>query len=122
VTLARFVGADDLHMHHCYLEADCTAGLIEFHTTANLRVRLHDLQLYNEDDTAGADAVHGIKDTQGGATGFIGPNIFVFLNKNAANISGAVVGANLVIFRPINVANLAGEATMAVDRVDSIDI
>ena len=122
VSLAQFVGSDDLHMHHCHLEADCTAGLIGFIGGASLRVHLHDLQLYNEDNTAGADAIQGIIDTITGSTGIIGPNIEVFLNLNAANVSGGVVGATFHCFRPIHVANVAGEGAMPIDRVDSTDV
>lgn len=121
VTLFRFVGADDLHVHHGYMFGDCTAGLIEFHTTASLGVFLHNLDLINDDATGGADAVHGIKDTVSGVTGQVGPYINVFLNANAANISGAVVGTSLFCQRPIMVCNLANEAGMASDRTDSTD-
>lgn len=122
VSLIELVGADDAHIHDCYLYGDCTLGLIQCITTPSLRVRMHDLKLYNEDATAGADAVEGILDTVTGSSGIIGPNIFVRLGLDAANISGAVVGATFTIFRPINVVNAAGECTMAVDRVDSTDI
>jgi len=121
VALILFVGADNLHMHHCRFFGDCSSGCVEFDGTASLWVLLHDLNVINEDATGGADAIHGIKDTVTGCTGQIGPNIYVFLNANAANISAAVVGATFFCQRPIMVCNLANEAGMASDRTDSTD-
>ena len=114
-------GADDLILRNINIWGDFALAPIEFRTNASARAWMRDLWLYNEDDTAGADNVQCILDTVTGSTGMIGPNIYLFVNKNAANITGAITGATFVIMGDVEVANLVGEQSMAIDWTDATD-
>lgn len=45
------------------------------------------------------------------STGYIGPNLFLMLQDNAANFAGATVGAAMQFMKPIQIVNLAGESS-----------
>ena len=110
------VSSDDVHIHDCTIYGNFAVGAIDFRTTASARVNIHDMKIWTEN---AADIA--IVDTITGSTGFIGPNLFLMLQDNAANITEACTGATFQYYAPILVANLAGEQGMAIDITASTD-
>lgn len=55
------------------------------------------------------------------STGWIGPNLNLMLQDNAANITKALVGAAMQFIQPINIVNLAGESSMQTNITASTD-
>ena len=109
-------GSDDAHIHDCEIYGNFAVGAIDLRTTASNRVNIHDMKIWTEN---AADIA--IVDTITASTGFIGPNLFLMLQDNAANITEACTGATFQYFAPILVCNLAGEQGMAIDITASTD-
>jgi len=98
-----------------------SASAIEIATTATTQLRMYgtsDKPAYVRTYNA-ADLI--LKDTITASTGFVGPNIYVMLTDNAANITEAFTGATFVYFQDIMVANLAGEVGMQTNITASTD-
>lgn len=110
------VGADDCHIENCYLYGNFAVGAIDLRTTASPRVNIHDCKIWTEN---AADIA--IVDTITASTGWIGPNLYIMLQDNAANITEAVTGATFHMMEPVYVCNLAGEKAMMIDWTASTD-
>ena len=103
-------GADDLVIENFKIYGNFAVGGIDFRTHASARALIHTGHIW----TANAADI-GIVDTVSGCTGDIGPDIFLMLKDNAANITTAVTGATFQLFDPVYVCNLAGEKGMLID-------
>lgn len=101
------VGVDDVEIKNCNIYGNFAVGPIDFRTTASARVNIHDCKFWTENS---ADIA--IVDTITGSTGWIGPNLAIMLQDNAANITAAVTGATFQMIDPVYVCNLAGEKAM----------
>ena len=122
VSAISLIGADGAHIHDCWIYGDFSTANIDFATTLSALVSVHDCTLWNDDATAGGDAIQVIKDSATSSTGIIGPNVFCFVNLNAANITGAISGATFTIDqRGTYVANLAGEMGIETNILASTD-
>ena len=108
--------SDDVHIHDCYIYGNFAVGAIDFRTAASARANIHDCKIW----TANAADI-AIVDTITASTGFIGPNLFLMLAQNAANVTEACTGATFQYYSPILVANLAGEQGMAIDITTTTD-
>lgn len=62
-----------------------------------------------------------IKDTITGSTGKIGPNLYLMLTDNAANITEAVTGATFHMFDDVYVCNSVNEKAMLINWTASTD-
>jgi len=100
-------GCDDLTIKNFDLYGNFAVGGIDFRTTASNRVRVHDGRIWTEN---AADIA--IVDTITASTGWIGPNLYIMLQDNAANITTAVTGATFHMMDPVYICNLAGEKAM----------
>lgn len=104
------VGADDARLSNLDIYGNFSVAGIDFRTTKSERVEIKDFSIWNAN---AADIA--IKDTVGSSTGKIGPNGFIKIAENAANITEAVTGATFQLFDPVYVCNLAGEKAMLID-------
>lgn len=111
------VGCDDVTIRNSYFYGNFDLGAIECRTTAAVRLRVHDCFIWTE---AAEDLC--IKDTITGSTGVIGPNVFMVLQDNAANITEAITGATFhVMDVGVHVVNAPNEKSLAINWVASSD-
>jgi len=100
-------GSDDCEIKNCVIYGNFAVGGIDLRTTASNRVNIHDCKIWTEN---AADIA--IVDTITASTGWIGPNLYIMLQDNAANITTAVTGATFHMMDPVYICNLAGEKAM----------
>jgi len=100
-------GSDDCHIEGCAIYGNFAVGAIDLRTTASNRVNIHDCKIWTEN---AADIA--IVDTITASTGWVGPNLYIMLQDNAANITTAVTGATFHMMDPVYICNLAGEKAM----------
>jgi len=110
------VSSDDVHIHDCKIYGNFAVGAIDFRTTASARCNIHDMKIWTENS---ADIA--IVDTITGSTGDIGPNIYMMLADNAANVTEAITQDAMHLYSPLLVVNLAGEQGMASDITTTTD-
>lgn len=110
------VGADDTEIKNTYIYGNFAVGAIDLRTTLSARVNIHDCKIW----TANAADI-AIVDTITSSTGFVGPNLFIMLADNAANITTAVTGATFQMIDPVYVVNLVNEKAMLIDWTASTD-
>ncbi len=118
-TAISAVGADDVVIEDFDIYGNFAVGAIEQLTTAGNRWRIGGgrRQCYVWTENAADIAITMKSDT----TGFIGPNINIMLQDNAANITECIVAAAMQVMQPINVCNLAGESSMQINITASTD-
>ena len=102
--------SDDCHIHDCEIYGNFAVGAIDFRTAASARANIHDCKIWTEN---AADIA--IVDTITTSTGWMGPNLYIMLQDNAANITTAVTGATFHMMDPVYICNLAGEKAMLSD-------
>jgi hypothetical protein len=100
-------GVTDLEIRNCKIYGNFAVGAIDFRGHASVTANVHDCKVWTEN---AADVA--VVDTITGSTGWVGPNLQIMLQDNAANITGAVSGATFQYVDPIYVVNLAGEKAM----------
>ena len=110
------VGGDAITLKDLKISGNFAVGAIDIRTTATTKLVVRDalIKTFHANDIA-------IIDTITASTGWIGPNLFLQLKDNAANITEAVTGATFVSFDPIYVVNLAGEKAMLINTTASTD-
>jgi len=99
--------SDDVEIKDCYIYGNFAVGAIDLRTAASARINIHDCKMW----TANAADI-AIVDTITGSTGFIGPNLYIMLADNAANITTAVTGATFQMMDPVYICNLVNEKAM----------
>ena len=92
------IGADDVVMENITIWGDFSKACIHLLTTPSLRGEYRDLYLYNEDATAGGDAIKAFWDEVTASTGTLRGDIHCQLGLDAANTTGAVTAATFVYF------------------------
>lgn len=107
-------GADDLELRNFDIYGNFAVGAIDFRTTLSARVRVHSGRIW----TANAADI-AIVDTIGSSTGWMGPDIAIMLQDNAANITTAVTGATFQVIDPVYVCNLVNEKAMLINWTPS---
>lgn len=112
------VGGDHIEITGRYMDGNFAVGGIDVRTTATTDLFVHDFQYFRTRNAADIFLV----DTITASTGQVGPNIYLRLNDNAANITEAITGATFVQHLPISVVNLAGEVGMSINTVASTDV
>lgn len=93
------------------MDGNFAVGGIDVRTTATTDLFVHDVKYFR---TRNAVDIFLI-DTITASTGQIGPDIFIRLLDNAANITTAVTGATLVVQDPVYVVNAANEKGMLIN-------
>ena len=111
------VGGDHIEITGRYMDGNFAVGGIDVRTTATTDLFVHDFQYFRTRNAADIFLV----DTITASTGQVGPNIYLRLQDNAANITEAITGATFVQHLPISVVNLAGEVGMSINTVASTD-
>lgn len=112
----QFDGCDDLIVRNFYIYGNFSTTPINFVTTLSARVWIHSGYIWTEN---AADT--GIVDTITGTTGTVGPDVFIALQDDAANITEAVTGATLYVMDPVYVVNAVNEKAMLINWTASTD-
>lgn len=108
-TALSVVGADDVVIEAFEIYGNFAVAAIEQVTTAGNRWRVGGGPKPNYIWTENAaDCCIAMKSD---TTGWIGPNLYLMLQDNAANFAGATVGAAMQFMKPIQIVNLAGESS-----------
>lgn len=110
------IGMDNPVIKNFRIIGNFAVSAIDVRTTAAVDVDIHSGYIWTKN---AADLC--IKDTVTGTTGKIGPNLYLMLTDNAANITEAVTGATFHLFGDVLVCNLAGEQAMAINWTASTD-
>jgi len=110
------VGADDTVIRNFQIYGNFAVSAIDFRTTASKRVKIHGGEIWTEN---AADVC--IKDTITASTGSIGPDLFLILQDDAANVTEAVTGTTFQLCDPIYVCNATGEKGMLINWSASTD-
>lgn len=118
-TAITLVGGDDWAIENFWIYGNFAVAGIENVTTAANRVRIGGGTSPNFIWTENAADV--AITMVAASTGFIGPNINIMLQDNAANITEALVGAAMQFMQPLNICNLAGESSMQTNITASTD-
>lgn len=121
------VGGDMIEISNFKIIGNFSVGGIDVRTTATTQLSIHDGEIWNQHGTVDCCIV----DTVTASTGTIGPNLFLKLSENAANITEAITGATFhyngggtvagLVGTGILVVNLAGEAGMVINKTASTD-
>jgi len=115
VSIMQIDGSDDLEVCDCWMYGNCSTSVIDFLTTASLRMYLHDLTIWTENS---ADLC--VKDTITGCSGIVGPDISMVLQDDAANITEAITAPTCyVIDTGVTVVNAVNEKSLAIDWTPS---
>ena len=111
------VGGDNIEITIDRMDGNFAVGGIDIRTTATTDLHVHDVKFFRTRNAADIFIV----DTITASTGQIGPDIFLRLQDNAANVTEAVTGATFVVQDPVYVVNLAGEKGMLINWTASTD-
>lgn len=111
------VGLDRPIISNFRINGNFSSGAIEFRTTASTNAEVFNGYIWtkNANDLC-------IKDTVTGSTGRVGPNLYLMLTDNAANITEAITAATFQYFPDIMVCNLAGELAIQINTTASADL
>lgn len=104
------IGCDDPTIRNSRIYGNFAVGAIDCRTTAVVRLRVHDCQIWTEN---AADIA--IVDTITGSTGIIGPNLYLNLQDDAANVTEAVTGATFNLFDPVYVCNAPDQKALLIN-------
>lgn len=110
------VGSDDCTIKNLWMDGNFAVGGIDVRTTAVTDLTVSDVVFRTRN---AADIF--IVDTITGSTGIVGPNLYLRLQDNAANITEACTGATFVYHNDISIVNLAGELGMLTNITASTD-
>jgi hypothetical protein len=121
------VGGDMIEIKNFKIIGNFSVGGIDVRTTATTQLSVSDGEIWNQHGTIDCCIV----DTITASTGTMGPNLFLKLTENAANITEAITGATFhyngggtvagLVGNGILVVNLAGEAGMIINKTASTD-
>lgn len=111
------VGGDRIEIQIDVMDGNFAVGGIDIRTTATTNLHVHDVGRFYTRNSADIFLI----DTITASTGQIGPNIYIRLTDNAANITEAITGATFVVMDDIYVVNLAGEKGMLINWTASTD-
>ena len=121
------VGGDMAEIKDFKIIGNFAVAGIDIRTTAATQISICDGEIWNQETTVDTCIV----DTVTGSTGTVGPNLFLKLTENAANITEAITGATFhyngggtvagLVSPSICVVNLAGESGMVINKTASTD-
>lgn len=105
------IGADDCVIRDCQIYGNFSVSAIDCRTTASSRVLIHDCHIWTEN---AADIC--IKDTVTASTGQVGPNVFMVLQDDAANVTEAITAATFSVFDVgVHVVNAVDQKSLAIN-------
>lgn len=110
------IGMDNPVIKNFKLVGNFGVSAIDCRTTAVVDLDICQGYIWNKN---AADVC--IKDTITASTGKIGPNLYMMLTDNAANITEAVTGATFHLFDDVYVCNLVNEKAMLINWTASTD-
>lgn len=121
------VGGDMIEIRDFKIIGNFSVGGIDIRTTATTQLSVRDGEIWNQEGTVDCCIV----DTITASTGTMGPNLFLKLTEDAANITEAITGATFhyngggavagLVGNSILVVNAAGEAGMVINKAASTD-
>jgi hypothetical protein len=112
------VGGDNIEVTIDKMDGNFAVGGLDVRTTATTDLHVHDVKYFRTRNSADIFAV----DTITGSTGQFGPNVYMRLQDNGANITGAITGATFVVMDDgVHVVNLANEKSIAINWTASTD-
>lgn len=111
------VGGDGIKIHDFFMDGNFAVGGIDVRTTATTDLKVWNVPYFRTRNAADIFLV----DTITASTGSIGPEIYLRLQDNAANITEAITGATFVLHQKISVVNLANEVGMEINWTASTD-
>lgn len=111
------VGGDGIKIHDFIMDGNFSVGGIDIRTTATTDLKVYNCWSFRTRNAADIFII----DTITASTGQIGPNIYLRLQDNAANITEAITGATFVQHLPISIVNHAGEVGMTTNATVSTD-
>jgi len=109
--------SDRVIVRNVIMDGNFAVAGIDFRTAAST-----DAQIYNARFRTRNAADIFVKDTITASTGMVGPNLYLRLQDNAANITESITGATFVVVDPVYVVNLAGEKAMLINWTESTDV
>lgn len=117
-TAISIVGGDGITIRNFWIDGNFSTAAIENVTTAATNLSVYgDGPSYIRTRNS-ADVAVTVVST---ATGNIGPNIYVRVADDAANITEALVGADMQFFNPVAIANADGEVGLNTNITASAD-
>ncbi len=111
------VGGDGIEITIDRMDGNFAVGGIDVRTTATTDLHVHDVRYFRTRNAADIFLV----DTVTASTGFVGPNINLRLQDDAANVTEAVTGATFVVIDPVYVVNAANEKAMLINWTATTD-
>lgn len=111
------VGGDRIVIDGLIMDGDFAVGGIDVRTTLTTDLEVRNVPYFRTRNSVDIFII----DTITGSTGQIGPNLYLRVKDNAANITEACTGATFVYHLPISIVNLAGEAGMQSNITASTD-
>jgi len=115
-TAISIVGGDDIVIRNFDLYGNFDQGAIENVTTAAVRIQIHDGHIFTD---AAEDLAIALVAT---TTGRVGPNIYIRLQDDAANITEAVAADDCQFFDPIYISNADNERGLQWNGTVSADL
>jgi len=109
-------GGSDITIQNFHMTGNWSIAAINLVSTLTSRLRIRNGFIHNFNSSDGC-----IVDTITGSTGWIGPDLMLSLNDNAANITEAVTGATLRVFGAVKVVNADNEQAMDINWTVSTD-
>lgn len=117
-----FTGCDNPVVRNSTIITRADISLIECRTTAVVRLEVYNCRLSNLDDRAAGTAGTAVEDVVTGSTGLIGPDLFITLGADAANITEAITGATFHVVDPVYVVNAVNEKGLLINWAISADL
>jgi len=99
------------------MDGNFAVGGVDIRTTATTDLFVHDVKYFRNRNASDIFLV----DTITASTGQVGPDVFIRLATDAANITEAVTGATLVVQDPVYVVNAANEKGLLINWTASTD-
>ena len=116
-----FIGNDNPVVRNSTIITRADIALIECRTTAVVRLEVYNCRLMNLDNRAAGTAGTAVEDVVTGSTGLIGPDLFIVLGADAANVTEAVASATFHFVDPIYIVNAVNEKAMLTNITASTD-
>lgn len=111
------VGGTGIEITIDRMDGNFAVGGIDIRTTATIDLRVDNVRYFRTRNSVDIFII----DTITGSTGQIGPNLYLRLQDNAANITEACTGATFVYHQPISIVNNAGEVGLNTNITASTD-
>lgn len=116
------VGCDRPVITNSHFIGRFAIACIECRTTAVVMARIYNCHFTNFDNRAAGTGGVAIEDVVTGSTGYVGPNLYIAIASNAANITEAVTGATFFMHSPVMVVNAVNEVSFGMGGASGFGI